>query len=118
MTGPNFDKMTKNEVIDWFRTTQNLSPVLSSMAPAAESATRPAAGIPMALASIRLPVVLVEQVDRLAEAEGVRRSDVIREALAAYVAEKTSPVGRDEAEHALDVLRKLVAGRSGPGRAA
>ncbi|HEX6498767.1 MAG TPA: ribbon-helix-helix protein, CopG family [Micromonosporaceae bacterium] len=117
MNAPDFEKMTKDEVVEWFRTTQNLSPMLSSMTPATEPATRPATGVPMMLASIRLPVVLVEQVDRLAEAEGVRRSDVIREALAAYVAEKTAPVGRDEAEHALDVLRRVVASRSG-GRAA
>lgn len=118
MTGPDFETMTKDEVINWFRTTRNLAPVLSSMRPATEPAGRPASGIPMTLASIRLPVVLVEQVDRLAEAEGVRRSDVIREALAAYVAEKNAPVGRDEAEHALDVLRKVVASHGGPGRAA
>ena len=66
----------------------------------------------MMLASIRLPVVLVEQLDHLAVSQGVRRSDVIRDALSAYVVEKTAPVGRDEAEHALDVLRRVVADRA------
>jgi hypothetical protein len=28
--------------------------------------------------------------------------------------DRTSPVGRDEAEHALDVLRRVVAGRTEP----
>jgi len=39
---------------------------------------------------------------------------VIRDALAGYVTEKTSPVSRDEAEHALDVLRQIVASRADP----
>jgi metal-responsive CopG/Arc/MetJ family transcriptional regulator len=43
-----------------------------------------------------------------------RRSDVIREALSTYVAEKTAPVGRDEAERALGVLRRVVADRANP----
>lgn len=44
---------------------------------------------------------------------------MVRDTLAAYVVEKTSPVGRDEAEHALDVLRRIVASRiDSPGRAA
>ena len=61
----------------------------------------------------------MDQLDNLADLTGVRRSDIIRDALAAYVVEKTSPVGRDEAEHALDVLRRLVANRSDSnGRAA
>jgi metal-responsive CopG/Arc/MetJ family transcriptional regulator len=44
----------------------------------------------------------------------MRRSDVIRDALTAYVVEKTSPVGRDEAEHALDILRRIVASHVDP----
>lgn len=81
------------------------------MTPATEPAHRPVPEVPMMLASIRLPVILVEQLDSLADLLGIRRSDVIRDALAAYVVEKTSPVGRDEAEHALDVLRRIVASR-------
>ncbi|MEV1290366.1 ribbon-helix-helix protein, CopG family [Micromonospora sp. NPDC049679] len=111
MTTPNFDAMTKDEVIAWFNTTDNLGPAVASMSPATEPAPRPAPDVPMMLASIRLPVVLVEQLDSLADLQGVRRSDVIREALAAYVGERTAPVARDEAEHALDVLRRLVANR-------
>jgi len=67
----------------------------------------------MMLASIRLPVVLVEQLDHLAASQGVRRSDIVREALTTYVVDQTAPVGRDEAEHALDVLRRIVADRTG-----
>lgn len=93
--------------------------MLTSMTPATEDADRPSQEIPMMLASIRLPVLLVEQLDSLAAMQGVRRSDVIRDALAAYVVEKTSPVRRDEAEHALDVLRRVVASRLDPhGQAA
>lgn len=51
----------------------------------------------MMLASIRRPVVLVEQLDHLAASQGVRRSDIVREALTTYVVDQTAPVGRDEA---------------------
>ncbi len=115
---PDFDKMTKREVVDWFTTTGNLSPMVASMHPATEQVSRPAAGVPMVLASIRLPVELVEQIDRLAEAEGLRRSEVIREALVAHIREQTAPVERDEAVRALDVLRRLVVGRAEGTRAA
>jgi predicted DNA-binding protein len=119
VSGPDFEQMTKDEVIAWFKTTKDLSPMLASMVPATEPATRTTPEVPMMLASIRLPVVLVERVDGLAGLLKVRRSDVIRDALAAYVVEKTSPVGRDEAEHALDVLRRIVASRVDPdGQAA
>jgi predicted transcriptional regulator len=114
VSGPDFEQMTKDEVIAWFRTTSDVSPILASMEPATEPVRRPAAETPMVLASIRLPVVLVEQLDSLAAVQGVRRSEVIREALAVYVVEQTSPVGRDEAERALDVLRKVVASRDDP----
>jgi predicted DNA-binding protein len=113
MTTPDFERMTKDDVIAWFDRTDDISPALASMSPATEPATRRSPEIPMMLASIRLPVILVEQLDSLADLHGVRRSEVIREALAAYVAERTSPVGRDEAEHALDVLRRIVNGRAG-----
>nr|MDT0657281.1 ribbon-helix-helix domain-containing protein [Micromonospora sp. DSM 115978] len=66
------------------------------------------------LASIRLPVGMIEQIDSLADLQGVRRSDLIRAALADYIGERTSPVGRDEAEHALDVLRRVVSNRPDP----
>jgi len=66
----------------------------------------------MALVSIRIPVAMVDELDNLADLQGVRRSEVIRTALSAYIRERTSPVGRDEAEQALDILRKLVATRT------
>ena len=111
MSTPDFDRMTKDEIIAWFKTSDNLTPVLTSMSPATEPAGRPVPEVPMVLASIRLPVTLLEQLDSLAEVLGVRRSEVVREALTAYVAERTAPVGRDEAEQALDVLRRVVASR-------
>src|SRR5690606_21019653 len=106
--------MTKDEVIAWFRTTNDLSPMLADMQPATEPTSRPAPDVPMTRASLRLPVAVVEQLDHLASSKGVRRSDVIREALSTYVAERIAPVGRDEAERALDVLRRVVADRTNP----
>jgi metal-responsive CopG/Arc/MetJ family transcriptional regulator len=73
----------------------------------------------MLLASIRMPVDLMEQLDQLAALHGVRRSDVIRDALTAHVAEHTNPVDLDEAERALEVLRRIVASHNDPtGQAA
>ncbi len=42
--------MTKDEVIAWFRTTNDLSPMVASMQPATESASRPAPDVSMMLA--------------------------------------------------------------------
>jgi predicted transcriptional regulator len=111
MNNPDFERMTKDEVIAWFDNTRDISPVLGSMTPATEPVRR-TAEVPMMLASIRLPVAMAEQLDSLADLQGVRRSDIIREALAAYLTERTAPVGRDEAEQALDVLRRLVTNRT------
>jgi predicted DNA-binding protein len=107
MSTPDFDRMSKEEILAWFRTTDDLSPVLADMTPATEP-TGPPAAEPMLLASIRLPVAMVEQLDNLAGLDGRRRSDVIRAALSAYISDRLSPVGREDAEHALDVLRRLV----------
>jgi predicted transcriptional regulator len=115
VTEPNFDHMTKDEIITWFQNTDSLAPVIKSMTAAPPSGPAPEA--PMMLMSIRLPVTLVEQLDRLAEQSGNRRSDVIRDALTGYVADRTEPVGRDEAEHALDVLRRLVTAHTNEGHA-
>ncbi|WFE26092.1 ribbon-helix-helix domain-containing protein [Solwaraspora sp. WMMD791] len=72
---------------------------------------------PMMLVSIRLPVALVEQLDRIAGESVTRRSDVIRDALTGYVAARTAPVGQHEAEQALDVLRRIVTAHTGEGHA-
>lgn len=112
MSQPDFEHMTKDEVVAWFRTANDLSPMLAEMRPATEPAPRPGPDVSMMLASIRLPVVIVEQLDHMASVRGVRRSDVIREALAGYIADKTAPVGRDEAERALEVLRRVVSDRA------
>jgi Arc/MetJ-type ribon-helix-helix transcriptional regulator len=109
---PDFERMTKEEIIAWFDNAGDISPALRSMTPATEAVKRGSSDAPMMLASIRLPVTLVEQIDSLADAAGVRRSDIIRDALTTYLAERTSPVGRDEAEHALDVLRRVIATRT------
>jgi predicted DNA-binding protein len=106
--------MTKDEVLAWFDSAEDISPVLASTTPVTEPVTRTQADSPMMLASIRLPVDMVEQLDSFADMEGVRRSDIVRRALTAYLAERTAPVGRDEAEQALDVLRRLVVGRNDP----
>jgi hypothetical protein len=54
----------------------------------------------------------------------MRRSDVIRDALTTYVADQTNAVDRDDAVHALEVIRRIVAnhvdtpGEDTPGEAA
>jgi predicted DNA-binding protein len=112
MTEPNLDQMSKDEAIAWFATTDSLAPAIRTMTPATDP-SGPAPDVPMMLASIRLPVRLAEQLDELASQLGVRRSDVMREALTRFVAEQTAPVARDEAVHALDVLRRVVAKATG-----
>jgi len=62
----------------------------------------------MGLYSFRLPDELIETIDMLAERDRKRRADLVRDALAEYVAARTAPVARDEAHHALEILRKLV----------
>ncbi|WBB78643.1 ribbon-helix-helix protein, CopG family [Micromonospora sp. WMMD882] len=83
MTEPDFDRMTKDEVVAWFQHTDSLAPVIRSMTEAPASATAP--GTPMMLVSIRLPVPLVEQLDRLASQTDTRRSDLMRDAVTSYV---------------------------------
>lgn len=118
MNAPDFERMTKDEVIAWFDSTDDISPILARTKPATEPVTRLGADAPMMLASIRLPVTVVERLDGLAAAEGVRRSDVIRSALTAYLDQQTASVTADEATRALDVLRRLVADRVVPPSAA
>ena len=109
MSLPDFDQMTKEEIIEWFDTTEDHSALLATMVPSTEPVEPPGPdGFPLLL-SVRLPIPLVEKVEAIAEAQGVSRSEIIREALVAYVAEKPSPVSRDEARHALDVLSRVVA---------
>lgn len=113
MTDPDFDQMTKDEVVAWFQNTDSLAPVIRSMTAAPATGVAPES--PMMLVSIRLPVALVEQLDRLAEESVTRRSDVIRDALTGYVTARTAPVSQNEAEHALDVLRRIVTARTTDG---
>ncbi|UWZ39461.1 ribbon-helix-helix protein, CopG family [Dactylosporangium roseum] len=111
MSGPDFERMSRDEVVAWFDTSEDVSPLLSAVEPVADGVVSPATDGPMAMISIRLPVAMVEELDGLADAQQARRSDVIREALASYIRERTAPVGPDDAQQALEVLRKVVAGR-------
>jgi predicted transcriptional regulator len=113
MSGPDFERMSKDEVVAWFDASDDVSPLLSTVESVADGVVSPAADGPMAMISIRLPVAMVEELDGLADVQQARRSDVIREALASYIRERTAPVGPDDAEQALEVLRKVVAGRFG-----
>lgn len=115
MTEPDFEQMTKDEVIAWFHHTDSLAPVIRSMTKASTTGTAPET--PMMLVSIRLPVTLVEHLDHLAEQSATRRSEVIRDALTGYVTAHTTPVSHDEAEHALDVLRRIVTAHTTQGHA-
>jgi Arc/MetJ-type ribon-helix-helix transcriptional regulator len=105
--------MSKDEIIAWFDSSEDVSPLLSAVTPVSDGVTSPVADGPMALISIRLPVAMVDELDGLTDGQHTRRSDVIREALASYIRERTAPVGPDDAEQALEVLRKVVAGRFG-----
>ncbi|GAA3246627.1 ribbon-helix-helix protein, CopG family [Dactylosporangium siamense] len=113
MSGPDFERMSKDEVVAWFDASDDVSPLLSAVAPVEDGVVSPAVDGPMAMISIRLPVAMVEELDGLADAQQARRSDVIREALTSYIRERTAPVGPDDAQQALEVLRKVVAGRFG-----
>jgi metal-responsive CopG/Arc/MetJ family transcriptional regulator len=68
----------------------------------------------MGLYSFRLPDELIETIDALADRDHKRRADLVRDALTEYVAARTAPVERDEALHALEVLRKIVENRGLP----
>jgi metal-responsive CopG/Arc/MetJ family transcriptional regulator len=69
----------------------------------------------MGLYSFRLPEGLVETIDALAELDHKRRADLVREALTEYVTARTAPVERDEAQRALEILRKIVEKQGLPG---
>lgn len=118
MNEPDFNSMSKDEVVEWFQTASTLAPVIRSMTPSTEPAADPIPEISMMLASIRLPVPVVEEIDKIAGEDGVRRSDIIREALGRYIMTRRSPVSPDEAQHALDVLRRVVTRRDWGAEAA
>jgi hypothetical protein len=92
---------------DFDRSTNDLSPMVAPTRPASEPVTRPAPEVSMMLASIRLPVVLVEQIDHLAARQGVRRSDVIREALTTYVLDQGALVAPETSNAAFGGDRAL-----------
>src|SRR5205085_10445658 len=105
-----FERMSRDEIVAWFDSAEDISPLLSGLTPVSEAVVSPATDGPMAMISIRVPVALVDELDSLADAQHTRRSDVIREALSSFVREQTAPVGPDDAEQALEVLRKVGAG--------
>jgi|RhiMetdeSRZDD1v2_1073273.scaffolds.fasta_scaffold233461_3 predicted transcriptional regulator len=109
MKEPDFAGMTKDEIVAWFRSAESLAPVMEAMRPSTDPAPGTPPDAPMMLVSIRVPVSLMGELDDLGRLHGIRRSEVIREALTEYVHERKRPVDRDDAEHALDVLRRVVA---------
>jgi predicted transcriptional regulator len=113
VSGPDFERMSKEEVVAWFNAAEDVSPLLSAVTPVSDAVASPVADGPMALISIRLPVAMVDELDGLADMEHTRRSDIIRDALASYIKDRTTPVGPDDAQQALEILRKVVAGRFG-----
>jgi predicted transcriptional regulator len=113
VSGPDFEQMSKDEVVAWFNAAEDVSPLLSAVTPVSDEVASPATDGPMALISIRLPVAMVDELDSFADMGHTRRSDIIRDALASYIKDRTAPVGPDDAEQALEVLRKVVAGRFG-----
>lgn len=63
----------------------------------------------MQLVNVRLPVDVVEAIGALAaERGGQSRSEIIRVALTQYLERETGPVPQAEAEHALDIIRRIV----------
>jgi predicted DNA-binding protein len=117
MTTPDFSSMNKDEILDWFENTDDITPLFAGMQPAREEIRRPS-GPPMLLASIRLPVEMVDRIDEFAEGDGVTRSDLVRDAIAAYIVDRTKDVSRDEAEQALAVISRIVHERTGRADAA
>jgi predicted DNA-binding protein len=105
--------MSRDQAVEWFANASD-----DELADVVRTARRPvgrvvpassdAAAIPLMLTSIRLPVDLVAQLDEVAAAEGINRSDAIRTAIAGYVRERHGVVSAAEAEHALEVLRRVV----------
>jgi predicted transcriptional regulator len=113
VSAPDFEKMSKAEIVTWFSTAPESS-VVEVLRAAHEvddppAATRPDDGsIPLMLTSIRLPVELVRSLDAVAAVEGVNRSEAIRLAIAEFVRQRTGEVSPSEAERALDVIRRVV----------
>lgn len=113
MSAREVDKMSRDQAVEWFSEASDedfAEVVRTARRPTGD--TRRAAGseaaIPLMLTSIRLPVDLVGQLDEVAAAQGLNRSEAIREAVAAYVQERRGGISVSEAEHALDVLRRVV----------
>jgi Arc/MetJ-type ribon-helix-helix transcriptional regulator len=114
MSGPEFDDMSKAEIVEWFSNASDdeLAEVVRTAQPASDvpaaASGAGTAAVPLLLTSIRLPVELVRELDEVAAAEGTNRSEAIRIAVAAFLRERRGAVGPTEAERALDVLRRLV----------
>lgn len=114
--------MSRDEAVEWFAQASDddlAEAVRTAHRPVDEFKPRPAgeAAIPLMLTSIRLPVELVRQLDEVAAAEGLNRSEAIRSAVAAYVRQCQGDVDVSEAERALEILRRVV-GEHTRGRAA
>lgn len=114
MSAPDFDSMSKDEIVEWFVTAgdgdlaevvRTAQPVRNTVAPQSGSGD---SAIPLLLTSIRLPVDLVAGLDEVAAAEGTTRSEVIRLAVAALLRQRRGEVSGVEAEQALEVFKRLV----------
>jgi predicted DNA-binding protein len=105
--------MSRDQALSWFidAPEADLAEVVRTARPVkddAEDVARVETAIPLMLTSIRLPVELVRFLDEVAAAEGVTRSEAIRQAVARYVGDRRGGVSPSEAQHALDVLRRVV----------
>jgi hypothetical protein len=85
VSGPDFERMSKDVVDAWFDSFEDISPLPSVVGPVSDAVACPASGAPMALHG-------------LTDVQHARRSDVIRDALSSDARERTARVGPRDAE--------------------
>jgi hypothetical protein len=94
--GPDFDRMSKDEVIAW------LDPPVDAGAPARspepDLETRRASDVPMTPVNVWLPAPMLRELDRVAGVRNAQRADVIRQALSSHLAQRKD--GAEGAHHA------------------
>jgi predicted DNA-binding protein len=113
VSADDLDKMSRDQVVEWFKSApdEELAEVVRTARQTTDGTARVPRGesaIPLMLTSLRLPVELVSQLDEVAAVSGLNRSEAIRAAVVAYVQERRGEVSATEAEHALEVLRRVV----------
>ncbi|WP_327003810.1 ribbon-helix-helix domain-containing protein [Dactylosporangium sp. NBC_01737] len=98
MHGPDFDRMSKDEVIAWLDPPVDTG--LSPSAPELDLETRRSADVPMTPVNIWLPVPMLRELDRVAGVRNAQRADVIRQALSSHLAQRAdAPTGAEGAHH-------------------